>query len=125
MLWGSSHFLLLSSFTGALVYNAVQAAPQSTSATTSPSSITSCQTQPTTAPVIYTVSNGSLSTYEGPPQLTTTVLYYGSIVYVTTFTLVASQIPQYATTPGTLTVISTTNAWGQETTQTVASNGWG
>lgn len=113
---GSSRCLLLGFFILVLV---------STAATTSLSSISSCQSRPTTAPVVYTASNGSVSTYEGPPQLTTTELYFGQIVHVTVFTLVASQIPQYATKPGVLTVITTTNAWGQETTEEVASNGWG
>lgn len=120
MLCGSSRYcLLLSSFIVTLASNAVEAGPQSTSATIS------CPSQATTGPVIYTASNGSLSTYEGPPQLTTTELNYGNIVHWTIYTLVASQIPQYAISPGTLTVISTTNTWGQETTETVAPNGWG
>ena len=126
MLCGSSSYcLLLISSVITLAFNGVEAAPQSTSATISLSSVPSCRSQATTGPVIYTASNGSLSTYEGPPQLTTTELYYGKTVELTIFTLVASQIPQYATRPGTLKVISTTNTWGQETTETVASNGWG
>ena len=55
--------------------------------------------------------------------LTTTELFHGIYLHVTIFTLVASQVSQYATTPGKVTVISTANAWGEATTQMVASGG--
>lgn len=51
-------------------------------------------------------------------------LCYGEIIHVIIFTLVASHMPQYATNPGTLTVISTIDDWVQEIIQTVVSNGW-
>lgn len=83
-----------------------------------------CRSLPTTASVFHTALSGALSTYTGPPQSITTQLFSGEIFHYTIFTLVASQFPRYAASPGIPTVISTTSTWGEATTETVASNGW-
>lgn len=115
------HFILVLAFN----HDVVRAVPQPTTTHSSSIPPSQCHVYPTTAPVIYTALDGSRAAYSGPPQLTSTSLYYGAIVNLEVFTLVAVQIPQYATTPGAWTIISTTNTWGQQTTQAVGSNGWG